>query len=59
MLDRVKAGVCQPGMRQQELVVGPWHCRLLHDIHDDLDLLYFNSIMSRAIIFEHEQGRYN
>jgi hypothetical protein len=25
-------------MRQQALVVGPWYYRLLHDIHDDLDL---------------------
>jgi hypothetical protein len=33
--------------------------RLLHDIHDDLDLLFFKQYMSKAILFQHElQGRY-
>ena len=48
MLDRVKASTPLPGMIQRELVVGPWHCRLLHDIHDDLDLLYFKAIYVRS-----------
>jgi hypothetical protein len=40
----VKAGTPMPGMRQRELVLGPWHCRLLHDTYDELDLLYFKAI---------------
>jgi hypothetical protein len=58
MLDRVKAGACRPGMRQQALVVGPWYCRLLHDIHDDPDLKAIY-VKSNFIFYMNKGDTYN
>jgi hypothetical protein len=42
MLDRVKAGACRQGMRQQELVGAPGIVGY-YMTHADLDLLYFKA----------------
>jgi hypothetical protein len=59
MVDRVKAGMPVPGMRQRGLVVDIG--ALLGSFMKYMPIKSYyilKQYMSRAILFEHEQGRY-